>query len=144
MNVCRAEENGEWFHVYSDDLSPVYEDRYAFVGPIKMADGQLRARVEIETEGDAPNEWCHIGFDGKPISDARYKFVGDFHCGFARVQRFDGKWLHIFSNGEPAYGDIVFDAAHDFEDDCAKVLDGNKWVIVQAFSVETVDIAIAV
>lgn len=130
--IRRAKKDGVWFHV-TNNLEPYYNERYAFVGDFVCADGLWVARATQKRDDESRAEdWFHIGLNGEPSYPARYQFVDLFYEGFARVQRHDGKWLHIFPDGSPAYADIVFNAAHSFKDGKANVLDGENWIIITA------------
>jgi hypothetical protein len=155
--VRRAQKDGQWFHVNGDTLKPLYNNRFNFVGDfVETEKGVFRARVNQKVESRV--EWFHISIDGASVYNERYNFVGDYYEGCARVQFFaynsckEELWCHILSNGEFAYGNLVFNAAHDFQNGRAKVLDGEEWIVVIVFnndipqlpSISHLSIAIAV
>ena len=89
---------------------PAYADRYT------RTFGYYQGRAAVQT-GDS---WLHILPDGKPLSDLRFEWCGNFQDGLCTVRDRQGRYYHIDLSGVPAYAES-YRYAGDFRDGFAVV-----------------------
>ena len=89
---------------------PAYPDRYT------RTFGYYQGRAAVQT-GDS---WLHILPDGKPLSDLRFEWCGNFQDGLCTVRDRQGRYYHIDLSGVPAYAES-YRYAGDFRDGFAVV-----------------------
>ncbi|KKP32830.1 MAG: hypothetical protein A2312_00170 [Candidatus Staskawiczbacteria bacterium RIFOXYB2_FULL_32_9] len=89
------EEKDVQFHVFAQSNTPMYLQRYDFVGEFHQ--GLARACLD--------GRWFHIRTNGEPAYSQRYDFVGCFFDeDFATARDKTGEF-HIRKDGAPAYSE---------------------------------------
>ena len=68
----------------------------------------------------APDGWRHIRPDGSDLHATRFAWCGNFQGGRCAVREFGGSYLHLTTEGVPAYG-ARWRYAGDFRDRLAVV-----------------------
>ena len=105
-----------WFHIKVDG-SPLYPDRYEFVGNF-----QSNLCVVCNNGG----EYFHIDLHGLPAYNSRWSYCGDFRESSAVVQRKDGLSTHIDENGKLIHS-CWFQDLDVYHKGFARALDEDGW-----------------
>ena len=102
----------DWNEAYHIDPAgcPAYPERYT------RTFGYYQGRAAVQS-GDS---WLHILPDGKPLSDLRFDWCGNFQDGLCTVRDHKSRYYHIDLSGVPAYAKS-YRYAGDFRDGFAVV-----------------------
>ncbi len=113
-----VDEHG-WFHIRPDG-TPVYDERYAWVG--NYQDWRCTART-------ATGRYLHLNHDGVPAYPERYRYAGDYRKGVAVVQLEDGRSVHVDTKGQ-RLNDTAWLDLDVFHKGCARARDESGWTHV--------------
>lgn len=104
-----------WYHINTDG-NEIYSQRYL------RAFGYYCNRASVISE----HGWLHIDEKGQHLSNAIYKWAGNFQEDLCSVRDKEDKYFHVKLDGSPAYK-MKYIYAGDFKDGYACVKTEEGW-----------------
>ena len=88
-----------WRHIHPSG-EDAYPQRYAWCGNFQEERCSVR---------DYSGLYFHVGYDGIPVYQKRWRYAGDYREGIAVVQAIDGRSTHIDAYGRQVHGQWFID-----------------------------------
>jgi hypothetical protein len=117
--LAAVENDDGWHHVKPDGSEP-YAQRHAWCG---------NYQEQLCTVRDGEGRYFHVDLAGRPCTDRRWRYAGDFRDGVAVVQRDDGLSSHVAHDGHLVH-DRWFEDLDVFHKGFARARDDGGWMHV--------------